>query len=263
VSTLKPNERMLLEEFLGMKTGYVLDFTDVTFAQYIEQMVGFDIYDAKYDRLGTSKAKRLRVFWEVEHDHIVGTLITALIEHKEIHKLPPFPDPNSARCSAIATRLRQSIPALDTLAQLPDIRDSTHLRTLIDRLYSSLANDPTLAIGSAKELVEACCKTILKERDVPFDKNDDIPKLTNKTMDAIQLFPVTNPDHAAGDKLTKKLRGSLGTLSESIGLLRNQYGSGHGHAADYIVLDTRHARLAVGAASTLALFLYETHCEQR
>jgi hypothetical protein len=263
VSTLEATEIEQLEVFLQMKSGYVLNFSNASFARYINQSIGVDIYDAKYDSLGISKAKRLRVFWEVEPDHIVGTLITALIEYKEIHKLPPFPDPNSARCSAIATRLRQSIPALDTLAQLPDIRDSAHLRTLIDRLYSSLANDPTLAIGSAKELVEACCKTILKERDVPFDKNDDIPKLTNKTMDAIQLFPVTNPDHAAGDKLTKKLRGSLGTLSESIGSLRNQYGSGHGHAADHHVLDVRHARLAVGAASTLALFLYETHCEQR
>ncbi|HZZ30473.1 MAG TPA: abortive infection family protein [Phenylobacterium sp.] len=41
--------------------------------------------------------------------------------------------------------------------------------------------------------------------------------------------------------------------------MRNFYGSGHGQDGRARGLTPRHARLAVGAASTLALFLFDTH----
>ncbi len=37
------------------------------------------------------------------------------------------------------------------------------------------------------------------------------------------------------------------------------YGTGHGQHGSSSGLTTRHAKLAVGAASTLAVFLFETH----
>ena len=47
----------------------------------------------------------------------------------------------------------------------------------ITRIEAAIVNDPSLAIGTAKELVETCCKTILSEREVAFSKNADIPEL--------------------------------------------------------------------------------------
>ncbi|WP_354328249.1 abortive infection family protein [Variovorax atrisoli] len=44
--------------------------------------------------------------------------------------------------------------------------------------------------------------------------------------------------------------------------MRNHYGKGHGKAAGAKGLQPRHAKLAVGAASTLAVFLAETHNER-
>ena len=43
--------------------------------------------------------------------------------------------------------------------------------------------------------------------------------------------------------------------------LRNAYGTGHGKSKSQsgYLLEPRHARLAVGAAATLGVFLYETH----
>jgi hypothetical protein len=51
----------------------------------------------------------------------------------------------------------------------------------------------------------------------------------------------------------------LTTVVQGIGELRNQYGSGHGKKASFKGLTARHAKLSVGAASTLAIFLLETH----
>jgi hypothetical protein len=49
----------------------------------------------------------------------------------------------------------------------------------------------------------------------------------------------------------------LTTVVQGIGELRNQYGSGHGKKASFKGLTARHAKLSVGAASTLAIFLLE------
>lgn len=64
------------------------------------------------------------------------------------------------------------------------IRDTSlnlsHLNMYIDRIQSSVDNDPALAIGSIKELVESTLKTILSLRGVTFDNADNNPKLLKK-----------------------------------------------------------------------------------
>ena len=41
------------------------------------------------------------------------------------------------------------------------------------------------------------------------------------------------------------------------------YGTGHGKDGNSAGLRPRHARLAAGAATTLAMFLFETHTETK
>lgn len=59
----------------------------------------------------------------------------------------------------------------------------------------------------------------------------------------------------------RRLLSNLATITSGIAELRNSYGTGHGKAASSKGLGPRHAKLAVGAASTLAVFLAETHRE--
>jgi hypothetical protein len=51
---------------------------------------------------------------------------------------------------------------------------ANHLAEQIRRLESSIETDPSLAIGTAKELIETCCKTILAERGKPVDGTSDV-----------------------------------------------------------------------------------------
>ena len=53
------------------------------------------------------------------------------------------------------------------------------------------------------------------------------------------------------------------TITQGVAELRNHYGTGHGKVAGAKGLQSRHAKLAVGAASTLAVFLAETHNDRR
>jgi hypothetical protein len=63
MANLKNPTKQKLEHLLNMRTGYVLDFTDATFQDFILTSVGIDV-DEKYP--DGSKAVRLRSFWQSE-----------------------------------------------------------------------------------------------------------------------------------------------------------------------------------------------------
>ena len=63
-----------------MDTGYVLYFTDRTFYDFIQNITGVDIHAIKYKIYGSSKAKKLRAFWQTESDAVNGRVLNALLE---------------------------------------------------------------------------------------------------------------------------------------------------------------------------------------
>jgi len=83
VSDLTFSERRVLEQVLGMASGYVLDFTDRTFEEFIREHTGREIWNARYEYKSGSKANRLRAFWTKEENALVGKLLIALLDYNE------------------------------------------------------------------------------------------------------------------------------------------------------------------------------------
>ena len=81
MSSLKMLDREYFEELFEMGGGYVLDFSNRTFAEFFRENAGVDIYASKYAVNGDSKAKRLRAFIELEADSLVGNVLSELLEH--------------------------------------------------------------------------------------------------------------------------------------------------------------------------------------
>lgn len=119
-----------------------------------------------------------------------------------------------------------------------------------------------MAIGTAKELVETVCKTILEERSLKIEGTVDLPKLVKATAKELKLTPDDIPEEAKAAENIKRILSNLAAITNGVAELRNSYGTGHGKAARVKGLKSRHAKLAVGVASTLAIFLIETHYEQ-
>jgi hypothetical protein len=139
--------------------------------------------------------------------------------------------------------------------------DSAHISQQLTRMEGAVDTDPELAIGTAKEFVESICKTILDERSIEHDKKDDLPALVKKTTKALNLTADDVSDTAKAADTIKKMLSNLGTIVQGSAELRNAYGTGHGKSKSQSKsgLTPRHARLAVGAAATLGVFLFETH----
>ena len=107
MSSLKMAERQILEQHFGMAGGYVLSFSDRTFGEFVFEAVDRDIHNEKYKTGGTSKANKLRTFWKVESDSMVGKLILALVDYDATLNVPRGADAKARaeKCRHIATRL--------------------------------------------------------------------------------------------------------------------------------------------------------------
>lgn len=81
MSTLTFTEKTKLEKLFGMSSGYVLDFSDTTFGHFVADEVNINIHSEIYKSSGLSKAKKLREFWRIESDYLVGKLLKSLVKH--------------------------------------------------------------------------------------------------------------------------------------------------------------------------------------
>lgn len=113
MSDLTSLEKLKLEKLLEMGSGYVLDFSNRTFQEFILENTGLDIYDEKYEYASGSKANRLRAFWKEESNYPVGKLIAALLERWKAQKLAdeteisPSEQSLFAECDHISKKLIQ------------------------------------------------------------------------------------------------------------------------------------------------------------
>jgi len=81
MSDLTSIEKLKLEKVLEMEGGYVLDFSNRTFKEFILENTNIDIYDQKYSYCSGSKANRLRAFWVKEPNPVAGDLIYKLLQY--------------------------------------------------------------------------------------------------------------------------------------------------------------------------------------
>lgn len=152
-------------------------------------------------------------------------------------------------------------PALTAAKAVAETLDAEYMTRQITRMEAAIQNDPELAIGTAKEFVETVCKEILRERGKPVVGTPDFPALTKEVLKHLKLVPDGVPEQAKGSEIIKRMLSNLGTIGQGLAELRNLYGTGHGRGGKTQPMMPRHAKLAVGAATTLATFLFETHKE--
>jgi uncharacterized protein (TIGR02391 family) len=83
MADLNTMEKQILEKLFQMGSGYVLNFSDRTMGEFFIDDVGINIYDEKYNYASGSKANRIRGFWTVADNKLVGKSIFKLVEYIE------------------------------------------------------------------------------------------------------------------------------------------------------------------------------------
>ncbi|MBW4040447.1 MAG: abortive infection family protein [Acidobacteria bacterium] len=169
----------------------------------------------------------------------------------------------SGRPCYAAQRVRSGAVMAVTRARVAaDVLEAGWMKHEITRMEKAIHTDPSLAIGTAKEVVETCCKTILTRRGQVPPKGADIPMLVKLTAKELNLIPDGIPDAAKGADVIRMILRSLATMTQGLAELRGLYGTGHGRDGKHRGLQPRHARLAVAASIAFVDFVAETYRER-
>ena len=128
----------------------------------------------------------------------------------------------------------------------------------VHRAIENADSDPEDAVTAACSTLESVCRSILVELELPLPAKKDISGLVRAVQEPLGLSPGRTdlPDDIAGD--VRQVLSGLTTAAQGIGALRTHGGDAHGKERGRRSVDARIARLAIHAASTVALFLIET-----
>lgn len=129
MAELSVNEQMKFEKLFELRSGYVLDFSNSGFREFVSLSVNVDIYDTKYADKGNSKANRLRAFMEVESPVRVGKLLVDLLDQWRALYPGKLED----------TEIRQLMQECDQIAENLRNRENQLFPTVLDA-YAALSD---------------------------------------------------------------------------------------------------------------------------
>lgn len=150
-SILSSTDLRIVEQVLDMGSGYVLDFSNRTFAEFFADL---DV-EIEPEEAGLSKAKRLRAFLRSASTAECARVLHALLEYRGEH------DGDDQRASidkyrGIVSRLEGVAVPLSDAPVTPDVLTLAYVRELSEKAERRLAaSDLEGAITVSRTLVEA------------------------------------------------------------------------------------------------------------
>ena len=204
MSSLKAIEKRVFEDLFGMASGYVLDFSNNTFAEFFREAANIDIYSPKYDFNGDSKAKRLRAFWEIESDILIGKVLSELLEiwkYDSIKRGEVGTSPQYEQATRIVARLVGKQPTSEPTEQdflkrqYQDISirslqiDNSLIPVLEARLAEAqhcLTSAPLATIFLCGSILEGLLLNVAVQRPKEFNQASNAPKDKNNKVKVFQ-----------------------------------------------------------------------------
>lgn len=254
-----------IDDFLRLynRSGYVLNFSTPKFDEFTAKSIGL----ALCTHYGLSKGKSLEKYVYEASEANAIKLLCDLFDYYEREQEFEAERRNHSqfafyykRCVDIYKRLKNSSIAITEYAStLSHQFSSEYMSSQITLMLKMQKENPTEAIGKAKELVESCCKTILEERTVEINPDWKLNNHVDETVKLLHVTPKDIPNNIPEADAMRAILGSLKGIVTNIAKLRNSYGSGHGRSASYRGLEERHAKLAIGSCETLVDFLWASH----
>ncbi len=180
MANFKSSDKAKLENYLEMKSGYVCDFTNRTFEEFVQEHTGVEIYSDKYSG---SKANRLRTFWERESNHVVAKLLGEMIEYWKTQKATPlygyqvFNPALYDECKKIVSRLRIELPVENIAAIAPNASERD-FQLLAESIKESIErSQPEQALDRLHTFVVKYVRELCSRHGVAFDKETPLHSL--------------------------------------------------------------------------------------
>ncbi|MBS7660538.1 abortive infection family protein [Pseudomonas lalucatii] len=214
-------ERRKLEKLLGMGNGYVLDFSDRTYAEFFIDF-RVDIDAPQFRTGGDSKAKRMRTFWDIASSHTVGKVLEGLIAYGV--QSDNLGDSNPVLvddCRKIAQRLLSDQPVtdLDALTAIAEERDfevvAEHVREAIEK------NQPEGALDRLHTFVNKFIRVTCEPHGITISRDKPLHSVFGEYVKALR-----ESGHLESVMTDRILRSSISVL-EAFNDVRNNKSLAH------------------------------------
>lgn len=238
-------EKRKLEKVLGMGSGYVLHFSNVTFADYFFDVAGINIYDDRYAYRGSSKANHMRAFWEVEDGRTVARVLRPRLENWDDFDTAGFAPP-SGDILGILDRLERdgSIPDSGALAAPPGgdeafVAVARQVREAIDR------DEPELAIDRLHTFLVKYMRRLCVRRGVEATRDKPLHSLMGEYAKAVRA------QGAIDSEITLRILRSTISIMEALNHARNERSLAH----DNDLMDHDESALVFAHVGSVVRFL--------
>lgn len=178
-------EKANIEKFLGMKTGYVMDFSDRTFQEFIGEAVGLDINDLKYNYNSNSKANRLRQFIKLESNQTFGKLLSAFCDYwiskVDTGEIDYYKDENLYKeCLRTADRLKEET-IVEHISAIQPNADDKDFKLLSKSIRESIEkNEPEAALDRLHTFTYRYVRELCDKHKIAYEKSDSLNAVFGK-----------------------------------------------------------------------------------
>jgi len=204
-----------------MDGGYVLDFSNRTLTEFVAESTRRNIYDAKYDYASGSKANRLRAFWKLEPNHVVGKLTTDLLKYCRPRAGDPERDRLSEECERIASRLLQS-GAIDAIEAITPEGAERGFEVLARAVRDCIEkNEPDAGLDRLHTFVTKLIRTLSAKRGISTDKDKPLHSIFGEYVKVLR-----NAGLIESEMTERILKSSISTM-ESFSRVRNDQSLAH------------------------------------
>ena len=139
--------------------------------------------------------------------------------------------------------------------EIDSVKEDIDLKEYVDRVRNALPHDPSHAIGTTKELLEATMKTILHRRGHEKIGNINFSTLATRCLSELGLRETSQPGNGVEGHL-RKIASSAQQMIETANKLRNDAGTGHGRVVGNVpAVTTTDASLVASTGLVLAAWL--------
>ncbi|MCH2228229.1 MAG: abortive infection family protein [Candidatus Caenarcaniphilales bacterium] len=250
MSDLTPIETKLFNDLFNQR-GWVLDFTNNTFAQFFSYY-NIDIKDESLYK--GSKGNRLNTFLEIESNHCVANVLEGLIEYKvDLEGLGSIPEQKYKRCVEIVKKLKCSPNAkIDSLEKLSHKYIKENINKCNEKIKSQ---DYSGAITNARSLIEHLLEYIYQEITGKDFDTDKLPKKYKVLSQNLNLDPAHLDKKISTEELKQILSGFVSIIT-GMACFSNDWADRHARKFDP---QKHHAQLAVNSAFTICEFILSSY----
>lgn len=186
MSDLTRAEKLKIEKLFDMSSGYVLDFSNRTFGNFLFEILNIDVYTDQYSDNGDSKANRLRTVWQKESNYNIGKLTSEMLDYWREQKIMSYNQISQEEenlfneCMKAAKRLLDGAVVTEIEIIKDDSEDVDYDRLAKSIRHSIEKNEPEAALDRLHTYLMKYVRRLCERHEIEYKREESLNAIFGK-----------------------------------------------------------------------------------